>query len=233
MSTDKRKRRRTTPLSRDQILRSAVEVADADGVRGLSMRKIARKLGVEAMSLYNHVKNKDDILDGMVEIVVADIAVPEVGGDWQESMRRRALSAHETLMAHPWAAMMLMSRVNVGPVVLAYVDRTIGCLIEAGFSYALADYAWNTLDAHIYGFTLQRLNFPFEPDEFADTAESFMPQMPPAELPYLLGMAQEVIAGRHDGVQELGFGLDLIIAGLERLRVAHLAAAADGPTDPC
>lgn len=181
------------------------------------MRKIAQALKVEAMSLYNHVKNKDDILDGMVELVVAEIEVPSIGDDWREAMRRRANSAHQALMGHPWATMMLMSRINIGPMMLRYIDATIGCLREAGFSFPQADYAWNTIDAHIYGFTLQRLNFPFEPDEYADAAASFAPQLPMEDYPYLAGLSNEVMEGRHNGVQDLSFGLELILDGLQAL----------------
>ena len=170
------------------------------------------------MSLYNHVKNKDDILDGIVDIVVSEIEVPIIGGDWKAAMRRRAESAHEVLMRHSWAAMLLMSRINVGPFMLRYVDATLGCLREGGFSFAMADYAWNTLDSYIYGFTLQKLNFPFEPDEYSDVAESFMPQLPSDQYPYLLGLSREVIEGRHDGLHDLAFGLEIVLDGLERLR---------------
>jgi AcrR family transcriptional regulator len=138
-----------------------MKLADAGGIEALSMRKLAADLGVEAMSLYNHVKNKDDILDGLVERVAAQIEVPKIGGDWKREMRKRASSAHKVLMHHRWAAMLLMSRVNIGPVMLRYVDATLGCLREAGFSHVMADHAWNTLDSYIYGFTLQALNFPF------------------------------------------------------------------------
>jgi AcrR family transcriptional regulator len=137
------------------------------GLAALSMRKLAQALGVKAMSLYNHVANKDDIIDGMVELVVAEIALPSLTVDWPTAMRQRATSAHAVLLRHPWATMALMSRVNVGPAMLRYIDATLGCLVEAGFSYPLADYAWNAIDSHIYGFTLQALNFPFEADEYA------------------------------------------------------------------
>lgn len=182
------------------------------------MRKLAHGLGVEAMSLYNHVKNKDDILDGIVDIVVGEIEVPTIGGDWKSAMRQRATSAHAVLMRHPWAAMLLMSRVNVGPSMLRYVDATVGCLREAGFSFAMADHAWNAIDSFVYGFTLQKLNFPFEPDEYADAADSFTPQLPASEYPYLYGLSMEVAEGRHDGLQDLAFGLEIILDGLQRLR---------------
>jgi AcrR family transcriptional regulator len=206
------------PLTREAVFRQAVTMADADGITSLSMRKIAGALRVEAMSLYSHVKNKDEILDGMLEIVMSEVEPPVLGGDWKESMRARAHAAHQVLMKHPWAAMLLMSRINVGPVMLRYVDATLGCLREAGFSFAMADHAWNTLDSYTYGFTLQKLNFPFEPDEYAEVAEEFVPQLPMENHPYLLGLSTEVIEGRHDGVHELSFGLELLLGGLESLR---------------
>ncbi len=115
--------------------------------------------------------------------------------------------------------MLLMSRVNVGPVMLRYVDATLGCLLDAGFSYPLADHAWNAIDSYIYGFTVKSLNFPFEPDEYKDVAEEFMPQMPMEQYPHLLGLSLEVMEGRHDGVHDLSLGLELLLDGLESLRL--------------
>ena len=184
----------------------------------MSMRKLAQELGVEAMSLYHHVKNKDDILDGLLEVVVGEIEVPAIGGDWREAMRRRASSAHDVLMAHPWATMLLMSRINISPAMLRYIDATLGCLRESGFSFPIADYAWNAIDSYIYGYTLQELNFPVEPDEYASAAAAFLPEVAADAYPYFVGLSVEVIARRHDGVKSLEFGLDLILDGLERLR---------------
>ena len=209
------KARKRTPLSRGRILKRALAIADKKGIEGLSMRSLARALRVEAMSLYNHVKNKEDLLDGMVELVVGEIEVPQIGGDWKNAMRKRALSAHSVLMNHPWAASLLMSRVNVGPLMLRYVDATIGSLVSAGFSYEMADHAWNALDSYIYGFTLQRLNFPFAPDEYKDVAEEYIPQMPMEKYPYLLGLSERVIDGLHEGTHEICFGLEFILDGLE------------------
>lgn len=217
----RKRRRRSTPLTRNIVLATALKIADAGGIESLSMRKVAQELKVEAMSLYNHVKNKDDILDGIIELVVSEIEVPTIGGDWRAAMRQRSLSAHEVLMRHSWATMLLMSRPNVGPAMLRYVDATIGCLRAAGFSFALADYAWNALDSHLYGFTLQQLNFPFEPDEYADAAENFLPMLPQDQYPHLYALSMEVMKGRHDGRNQLSFGLDLILDGLDRLRVAN------------
>lgn len=217
MTRTSKRRSKREPLSRDRVLRAAVELADAHGLDALSMRRLGEELGVEAMSLYNHVRNKDEILDGIVDLVAGEIALPDARDGWKEAMRRRAISAHEVLMRHPWATMLLLSRVNVGPAMLRYIDATIGCLRAAGFSYVTADYAWNAIDSHVYGFTLQKHNFPFKPEEFASMAKTFLPQIPADRFPHLRGMTEEIIAGRHDGVNDLEFGLDLLLDGLERL----------------
>jgi AcrR family transcriptional regulator len=203
-------------LTRRRVLTAAVQLADREGIEALSMRRLALELGVEAMSLYNHVRNKEDALDGMVEVVASEFVRPRVGEDWKAEMRRRSVAAQEVLVRHPWAAALIVSRVNVGPSMLAYVDATIGCLVSAGFSYPQADWAWNTIDSHIYGFTLQQLNFPFEEEEYADQASAFLPELP-EELPWLRAMAEEVAAGRHDGRQDFAFGLEFILDGLDRL----------------
>lgn len=206
------------PLSKERVLRAAVTLADKIGISSLSMRKLGQELGVEAMSLYKHVANKNNILDGIVDIVASEIDVPSIGGDWKMAMRRRSISAHEALLRHPWATMLIVSRANVGPAMLRYVDATIGCLREAGFSYAMADHAWNAIDSHVYGFTLQKLNFPFKPQEYAKVAKAFLPQIPADEYPYLNGLSQQVIDGHHDGLHNFELGLDLILDGLEKLR---------------
>ncbi|TWU10296.1 Tetracycline repressor protein class H [Novipirellula galeiformis] len=211
-------RKSKVSLNRDVVLRTAIQFANQHGIESLSMRKLAELLGVEAMSLYNHVSNKDAILDGIVDIVAGEIELPTLAGDWKSSMRRRAMSAHEVLMRYPWATMLIVSRPNVGPAMLRYVDATIGCLVQAGFSYAMADHAWNAIDSYVYGFTLQKLNFPFQPEEYAQVAETFLPQIPADEYPYLNGMSQQVISGRHDGLHDLQLGLDLILDGLLRMR---------------
>jgi len=211
---------RRTPLDRAKVLRAALQMADKGGIDARSMRKLAQALKVEAMSLYNHVAGKEDVLDGLVELVASEIEVPAIGGPWRPAMRQRAISAHTVLMRHPWATMLFVSRLNIGPTMLRYVDATIGCLRAAGFSYPLADHAWNALDAYIYGFTLQKLNFPLDPAEYAAAAQQFIHLIPVEQFPHLNGMSQEVIAGRHDGIHQLELGLDVLLDGLERLRAA-------------
>jgi AcrR family transcriptional regulator len=205
------------PLSRERVLQAALRLADEGGIEALSMRKIAQDLGVKAMSLYNHVANKDDLLDGIVDLVVSEIEVPSLETDWKTAMRRRATSAHEVLLRHPWSTMPIVSRVNVGPAMLRYVDATLGCLREAGFSFEMADRAWNAIDSHIYGFTLQELNFPFEAAEYSQVAENFVSQIPADKYPYMNQLTYLVIEGRYDGLHDFEFGLELILNGLDRL----------------
>jgi AcrR family transcriptional regulator len=205
------------PLSRERILQVALQKADTEGIAALSMRKLAQEFGVKAMSLYNHVANKDDMVDGMVDLVVGEIELPRLDVDWKTAMRQRAISAHTVLLRHPWATLALMSRVNVGPAMLRYVDATLACLVEAGFSYPMADYAWNALDSHIYGFTLQALNFPFQADEYAAAAKDYVAMIPPETYPYLNQLTHHVMDGRHDGLHDFEFGLNLLLDGLETL----------------
>lgn len=210
------------PLTRASIEEVALRLADREGLEALTMRRLAQALGVEAMSLYHHVAGKDALLDALVERVVEELFLPSAEGDWRSEMRRRALTAHAVLMAHPWATMLFVARLNVGPHMLRYVDGTLGCLRAAGFSWAHADHVWSALDAFTYGFTLQRLNFPLAPEAYASSAEGFLPSLPPETHPHLRGLAVEVIAGRHDGIQHLEFGLDVLLEGFEALRAQGL-----------
>ncbi len=181
------------------------------------MRKLAQALGVKAMSLYNHVTNRDDLIDGIVDSVVSEIELPKPGTDWKMAMRHRAISAHAVLLRHPWATMPLVSRINVGPAMLRYVDSTLGCLREAGFSLEMADHAWNAIDSHIYGFTLQELNFPIETSDYSEVAADYLSQIPADQYPYLNKLTHQVIQAEYDGLHNFEFGLDLILDGLDRL----------------
>src|SRR3990172_9394989 len=136
------------PLSRERVLRAAIGLDDEGGIESLSMRKLGQRLGVEAMSLYYHAANKDDILDGIVDIVVSEIDVPSGGGDWKAAMRASAISAHEVLLRHPWAASLILSGPTVRPARLRYMDSILGCLREAGFSAEMTDHAYHALDSH-------------------------------------------------------------------------------------
>ena len=205
---------RRVPLSRERVLRAAVALADQSGIESLTMRRLGQELGVEAMSLYNHVANKDDILDGIVDLVLSDIDVPPSGTDWKTAMRQRAISAHEVLLAHPWAAMLIMSRYNIGPGMTRYLDATLGRLREGGFSIEGALDAWNTLDSHLYGFTLQELNLPFEVEEAQQVSADVLTSLRADEYPHVAEVITEVMqSGREEHFE---FGLDLILDGLER-----------------
>jgi AcrR family transcriptional regulator len=208
------------PLSRASILATALQLVDAEGIAALSMRKLAQQLGVQAMSLYHHVANKDDILDGLIDSVISEIELPQLSPDldWKAAMGQRALSAHAVLLRHPWATMALMSRINVGPAMLRYIDTTLGCLQAAGFSYEMADHAWNAMDSYIYGFTLQALNFPIQPEQYASVAASFLDYIPAEQYPHMNSLTHEVIAGRYNGLHQFEFGFNFILDGLERLR---------------
>lgn len=204
------------PLSKARILDVALRIADEGGVESLSMRNIASHLGVKAMSLYNHVEGKEEILDGIVERVVGEIDIPSPEDHWRTAMRKRALSAHDVLRRHPWATLTLLSRANAGPAMLRYVEATLACLRAAGFSNEMADHVWNAMDSYIYGFTLQMLKFPFEAEEFADTAKEYMARIPTAEYPHFAALAATIVDGSYTGLHTLEFGLKLILDGLER-----------------
>ena len=206
------------PLTRDRVLRAAVEVADERGIESLTMRRLAQHLDVKPMSAYYHVENKDDILNGIVDIVFGEITVPRIGRDWSPAMRARAISLREVLGDHPWAASLMQSRINPGPALLRHHDAVIGSLREGGFSVAMAAHAFSVIDAYVYGFALQEKTLPFEtPEEVAVIAEMILQQMPPAEYPYLAELTiDHVLRPGYSYRDEFEFGLDLILDGLER-----------------
>jgi len=206
------------PLTRDRVIAAGIEFADTHGIEKLSMRRLAEAVGVEAMSLYNHVSSKDDLIDGMIDSVIGEIVIPRPGSPWEREMRRRAESAHAVLMQHRWAAVTLLSRLTTGPNMIRYIDATIGCLREAGFPWSICDHAWNAMDNHIYGFSLQSLNMPYEPAEYSEAAADFLAHFPTEQFPYFHELSIQVIEKAHSGVNELGFGLDLILEGLEKYR---------------
>ncbi len=209
-----------TPLSRDRVLRAAVDLADQSGIDALSMRKLGQALGIEAMSLYNHVANKDDLLDGMVDRVFDQIDVPPKGMEWKAAMCQRAISARDVLARHPWAIGLMESRMRPGPATLRHHDAVIGCLREAGFSVAMAAHAYSLLDSYIYGFALQQAHLPFRtPEETAEMADAFLRQFPTEAYPHLAELTIEhVLQPGYDYADEYVFGLDLILDGLERAR---------------
>jgi AcrR family transcriptional regulator len=206
------------PLNRDRILVAAVEIADERGVGAVTMRELASRLGVEAMSLYNHVANKDDILDGMVDKVVEQFDLPQDAEHWREAMRRRALSAHQVFGLHPWAAMLLDSRESSGPSRLRYLDWVLGTLMRAGFSTDDAARAFSTLDAYIYGFGIEQVNFSAAGDASPEEkAEAILAYIPVEQYPYLHRMASHAMQHGYDAEADFDFGLEIILDGLERI----------------
>jgi AcrR family transcriptional regulator len=207
-------------LNRDRVLRAAVALADADGIESLTMRKLGEKLGIEAMSLYNHVANKSDLLDGMIDIVFGEIDLPAGGTDWKTAMRRRAISARAVLTRHPWAIGRMESRATPGPATLRHHDAVIGSLRGAGFSIPMAAHAYSAMDSYIYGFAMQAPSLPF--DTAADTAkitQAIMARFTSGDYPHLTEMAVEhILQPGYDYGNEFEFGLDLILDGLERAR---------------
>jgi AcrR family transcriptional regulator len=208
------------PLNRERVLRAAVAFADESGIGTLSMRKLGEALGVEAMSLYNHVANKDELLDAMVDLVFGEIELPRAEADWKTAMRDRAASARQALSSHPWAIALMQSRTSPGPATLRHHDAVIGSLREAGFSIAMAAHAFSALDSYVYGFALQEASLPFDTaQETADVADAILNQFPADEYPHLTQLTVEhVLQPGYDYGNEFEFGLDLILDGLERLR---------------
>ncbi|WP_190394383.1 TetR/AcrR family transcriptional regulator [Nocardiopsis quinghaiensis] len=225
-STPRRQRTPRSSLSRERVFEGAVRVADERGVASVSMRKVAEHLGVEAMSLYHHVANKDEILDGIVDLVFAEIDLPRDAADWRSAMRRRASSARSVLSRHTWALGLMDSRRAPGPATLRHHDWVIGCLRGAGFSIAMAAQAFSTLDSYVYGFVLQESSLPFDtPEELEDVAGTIRQQFPADRYPHLTEMITDhALRPDYAYANEFASGLDLILDGLERIL--------DGPGGP-
>ena len=211
------------PLSRERVLRAAVELADEAGIEALTMRKLGQRLGVEAMSLYNHVSNKDDILAGMIDLVFDEIELPAEEKDWYTAMRQRALSARATLYRHSWAVGLMESISNPGPASLRHHDAVIGHLRRGGFSIALTAHAYALVDSYIYGFVLQEVSLPFDDTESAaQAATSLMEEMPTDVFPHLAELTNEhVLQPGYAFADEFEFGLDLILDGLASALAAN------------
>ena len=208
-----------TPLNRERILRAAVALADEEGIESLTMRELGLRLGVEAMSLYNHLAGKGDILDGMVDLVVSEIDLPADAVGWREAMRRRAISAQAVFTRHPWASALIDSRQSSGPARLYYFDWMLGTLRRAGFTLEMTAHAFSVLDSYVYGFGRKRLNMSAGTDAGPEEiAEAFLQAIPADEYPSL----REMVVGYamnagYDENADFEFGLDLILDGLQRL----------------
>jgi AcrR family transcriptional regulator len=223
------KARSRAPLNRQRALSTAVALADAEGIGSLTMRRLAQELGVEAMSLYHHVANKEDVLDGVVDVITGEIndVVDRIdmsakGADWKKAVRQRILSAREVFLRHPWAPRVLETRTNTSPAVLRYFDALVGMMRDGGFSYDLIHHSLHALGSRAIGFS-QEL---FDPGAGAGDADANASMASMAtQLPYLVGMMMEVAhddpastLGWCDDQTEFEFGLDVILDGLDRLR---------------
>ncbi len=194
-------------------------LADTGGIESLSMRRLAQELGVKAMSLCNHVADKDEIVDGIVDLVFAEIVVPADQADWKATMRARGDSVHQAVLRHPWASSLMQSRTNPGPATLRHHDTVIGSLRSAGFTIHLAAHAFSVMDSYIYGFAQQQQNLTYTTAEEATVvAENLLRQLHDA-YPHLAEMITEhVLTPDYDYAEEFDFGLDLILDGLESIR---------------
>ncbi len=206
------------PLSRDRILRAALALADEGGIDALTMRKLGQVLGFEAMSLYNHVANKDDVLDGILDLVLGETEPPATAGDWEAAVRASAISVHDALRRHPWASGLLMSPGRLRPARLRYMDSLLGRLREAGFSAETTYHAYHVLDGHIFGFSLWEGSHSYSAEEASEMAAVFERSITAEDYPYLREHGeQHFAAGPHREVSAFEFGLDLILDGLRKI----------------
>ena len=210
------------PLTRERVLRAAVDQADAHGIDSLSMRRLGELVGVEAMSLYNHVANKSDLLDGMVDVVFAEVELPADGVGWRVAMRDRTIAVRAALARHPWAIGLMESRRSPGPATLRHHDAVLGCLRRAGFSLELTAHAYSLIDSYVYGFALQEATLPFDSAEStAALAQDIMGQFESGQYPYLTELTvQHVLVPGYDYGHEFEVGLDLVLDSLERAAAA-------------
>jgi AcrR family transcriptional regulator len=205
-------------LNRDKVVGSAIALADASGIESLSMRKLGGELGVEAMSLYNHVSNKGDLTDAMIDGVFAEIDLPSGETDWRTAMRHRAISVRKVLARHPWATGLMESRTTPGPATLRHHDAVLGILREAGFSIVLAAQASSVLDSYIYGFVLQERNLPATSMGSTKLAQVILARLATQDYPHVAEMTVEhVLQPGYGHDAEFEFGIDLILDGLERV----------------
>jgi AcrR family transcriptional regulator len=214
-ATTKRPQRRA-PLSRELVLDTAVKLVDRGGLESLSMRKLGQELGVEAMALYYHFANKDEVIDGMVDLVFGEIDLPVGGADWKTAMRRRAFSLRDVLLRHRWALGLMESRRKPGPASLRHHDAVIGSLLSAGLDMPTIAHAYSLLDSYIYGFALFAMNLPFDPsEEVAELGRITLRAFPVDAYPNLVAYVSATRPGYNYG-DEFEYGLDVVLDGLER-----------------
>lgn len=212
---------RREPLTKERVLRAAVDLADRGGIDALSMRKLGQQLGVDAMALYRHVRNKDDILDGAIDAVVAEIELPHPGEDWKAALRQQIMAARAVMLRHPWAPRVLEERATAGPAVLGYIDSVLAILRGGGFSIELAHHALHVLGSRILGFNQDLFEDSTDSTPMDEAAMARAREMY-ARYPNVTELA---MAATHDGALgacddefEFEFGLDLVLDGLDRRR---------------
>jgi len=206
------------PLTRERVLHAAIELADGGGIASLSMRRLAQELGVEAMSLYHHVRNKDDLLDGIVDLVTDEFELPTPGLDWKAEIHRTAVSAYDTLLRHPWAAALSLSVKTVSPARMRYMDAILGTFRQAGFSAGMTDHAYHAIESHIMGFTLWEVGMDLgTAEDLRQIARQFLATFRADEYPHMAEHIEQHMNPRAAGdPNEFEFGLSLILDGLER-----------------
>ena len=222
---------RRAPLTRDRVLRAAIDLADREGIEAVSMRRLGQELGVEAMSLYNHVANKEDVLDGVVDLIVGEIGPASVEGDWKAAVRGRILSARRAMLRHPWASTVITSRIQPSPVMMKYMDSVGGMMLAGGFSVDLMHHAFHTLGSRVLGFSQELFDDSSEMDQSPEMQALLLSQMR-AEYPSITAIVEQishddatVVGSGCDDQFEFEFALDLMLDGLERLRLRETSAA--------
>jgi AcrR family transcriptional regulator len=209
------------PLSRERILRAALELVDDGGIDSLTMRKLGQALGFEAMSLYNHVANKDDVIDGILDLVLAEGELPSPSGNWDRAVRASAVSVHAALRRHPWASAVVMAPGRLRPARLRYMDSLLGRIREAGFSAETTYHAYHVLDGHIFGFSLWEASHSYSDADASEMMAAFERTITADEYPYLREHGEQHFAeGPHQDVSAFEFGLDLILDGLKKINPA-------------
>jgi AcrR family transcriptional regulator len=218
--SSKKRARPRVPLTRELVLGTALRLADQGGLESLSMRKLGQELGVEAMAVYYHFDNKDEVLDGIVDLVWTEIDLPHAGEDWRTAMRRRAVSVHDVLARHRWAIGLMESRQNPGPANLRHHDAVIGNLRAAGFEMATVAHAYSLMDGYIYGYALTKMNLPFDAtDDISEMAQTMLEPFPDGQYPNLVAFITEhAMQPGYDFANEFEWGLDVVLDGIERER---------------
>jgi len=212
---------RRIPLTRERVLDAATRLADRGGIESLSMRKLGQELGVEAMAIYYHFTDKEEVVDGIVDIVFDEVTLPAAGPDWRTGMRVRALSLRDALARHRWAIGLMESRRSPGPASLRHHDAVLGCLRSSGFDLPMAAHAYSVLDGYIYGFALTKMSLPFETTAVAEVAQTMLRPFRPDEYPNLVEFIEDhAMQPGYDFADEFAYGLDLILDGLARARAS-------------